>query len=147
MGYRPRFRPNPDILVGKKPNGYDPHITRQLELECFGKEWVREYGTRCDCFRCNPPKGPGPGSKPVIPKSRTIGGVVWPIPEGVPDNAHFKVIEGRWGYLNDFHEGTWTWIDETSGQTMSCRVIGIGDHSLTPAARQRHDYMSMRGGL
>lgn len=137
------------VETQKVSNRFDVHRVKQLEIECFGEEWWANYGHKCNCGPCNPPVPPlGPGGvTKAKPRHKVIDGVVWPMPDGVPDNAHFEVIEGRWGYANHFHEGVWKWISNVHGGTMFIKVIGIGDEELTPAFKQYAAYMDGQKSL
>jgi len=135
-----------EIIQGKdKPRelGYDPHKTKQLEIELHGKDWWEVFGTICDCAACKPPVPPkGPGAVvPVIvehprPQSRIehLYGWTYTRPLDVPDNAHVeidaRVFSSGHGFAIDarvfgFANALFSWVDQNSGRQMRLRVMAF----------------------
>lgn len=113
----------------KEPPRFDPHKTRTQELEIFGEEWVKDFGTECKCIVCSPPvppKGEGGGSKKLeFLQRRTMEceGYIVPTPDIVPDYASISVrVSTTMPWAN---EAFYTWIDPKTGNKNGARQIFI----------------------
>lgn len=145
-----RFDPLP--IKGK----FDPHETRKLELQNFGEEWVKDFGTTCDnpCITCGtlkPPKGPGGGSRRIPPAKRPQAKIepprvtrreVWkngysvPQPDIVPEGATLTQMEG-YGIIGPLASFIWEWFD-VGGKRNAYRVMAIQMSELEFIRRQEN---------
>lgn len=111
--------------------------TRASEAAIYDAEWMKMFGTECDCADCEagrnrasnitpipaPPQGTGGGSRAITKDYRIIGDYRYPRPDYVPENAHFSARPRPWD--TDYGRGMWKWIDPVTGETKAVTVIGM----------------------
>lgn len=114
--------------------------TRASEAAIYDAEWMKMFGTTCDCANCEaggnralnitpipaPPQGAGGGSRVAIAAAKNykiIEGVRYPRPAPVPESAFLDVQP--YDHALGYSRATWRWINPITGKPSYLVVIGM----------------------